>query len=126
MRRGVYGLDTAFEARFSLSSPSSGSKSLPGRTVCLNAEYDALPGVGHACGHNLIATSALASAVGAEAVMRARRLPGTLVLMGTPAEESGGGKWIMARNGAWRGFDACVMTQYVPTSQSFKMSVVGT
>lgn len=108
MKRGVYGIDTAFEARFSLPG-----RAAEGRTVCLNAEYDALPGVGHACGHNLIATSALASAVGVEAVMRARGLPGTLVVMGTPAEESGGGKWIMAKNGAWKGFDACVMTQYV-------------
>lgn len=71
---------------------------------------DALPGVGHACGHNLIATSSVASAVGVEAVMKAHDLPGTLVVMGTPAEETGGGKWIMAKKGAWKGFDACVMT----------------
>lgn len=102
VKRGVYGISTAFEARFSIVNG--------GRIVCFNAEYDALPGVGHACGHNLIATSTLASAVGVEAVMKARNLPGTLVVMGTPAEESGGGKWIMANNGAWRGFDACVMT----------------
>lgn len=42
--------------------------------------------------------------------MRAHQVPGTLVVMGTPAEESGGGKWIMAKHGAWKGFDACVMT----------------
>lgn len=112
VKRGVYGIDTAFEARFSLDSTHAGSTS-QGRTVCFNAEYDALPGVGHACGHNLIATSSIASAVGVEAVMRAQDLPGALVVMGTPAEESGGGKWIMAKNGAWKGFDACVMTQYV-------------
>lgn len=46
--------------------------------------------------------------------MKAHDLPGTLVVMGTPAEESGGGKWIMAKNGAWRGFDACVMTHGMP------------
>ncbi|KAJ9151758.1 Peptidase M20 domain-containing protein 2 [Pleurostoma richardsiae] len=100
--RGVYGVETAFEARFSVKEG--------GRTVCFNAEYDALPGMGHACGHNLIATSSIASAIGVEAVMKARNLPGTLVVMGTPAEESCAGKWIMAKNGAWRGFDACVMS----------------
>ncbi|KAJ4417798.1 hypothetical protein N0V82_005964 [Gnomoniopsis sp. IMI 355080] len=104
VKRGVYGIETAFEARFTVVDDA------PGRTICFNAEYDALPGAGHACGHNLIATSTLASAVGVEAVMRAQNLPGTLVVMGTPAEESGGGKWIMANNGAWQGFDACVMT----------------
>ena len=71
---------------------------------------DGLPSMGHACGHNLIATSSIASAVGVEAVMKARQLPGTLIVMGTPAEESAGGKWIMAKNGAWRGVDACMMT----------------
>ncbi|KAH6645866.1 hypothetical protein BKA67DRAFT_540864 [Truncatella angustata] len=106
VKRGVYGIETAFEARFSLHEG--------GRIVCFNAEYDALPGVGHACGHNLIATSTLASAVGVEAVMKAHDLPGTLVVMGTPAEETGGGKWIMAKNGAWKGFDACVMTHGMP------------
>ncbi|VUC25569.1 unnamed protein product [Clonostachys rosea] len=102
VKRGVYGIETAFEARFTLKEG--------GRTVCFNAEYDALPGIGHACGHNLIATSSLASAIGVEAVMKSRQLDGTLVVMGTPAEESGGGKWIMATNGAWKGMDACVMT----------------
>jgi metal-dependent amidase/aminoacylase/carboxypeptidase family protein len=106
VKRGVYGIETAFEARFSVKEG--------GRTVCFNAEYDALPGIGHACGHNLIATSSVASAVGVEAVMKAHALPGTLVVMGTPAEESGGGKWIMAKQGAWKGFDACVMTHGMP------------
>ncbi|RAH43056.1 M20 family metallopeptidase [Aspergillus brunneoviolaceus CBS 621.78] len=104
--RNVYGIETAFEARFSIRDG--------GRTVCFNAEYDALPGVGHACGHNLIATSTLASAVAVETVIRSRNLPGTVVVMGTPAEESYGGKWIMAKNGAWRDCDACVMTHGMP------------
>lgn len=60
----------------------------------------------------------MASAVGVEAVMKARGLPGTLVVMGTPAEETGGGKWIMAKNGAWKGFDACVMTHGMPNFSS--------
>ncbi|KIM97182.1 hypothetical protein OIDMADRAFT_57819 [Oidiodendron maius Zn] len=100
--RGVYGIETAFEARFSVREG--------GRTVCFNAEYDGLPDIGHACGHNLIATSSIASAIGVEAVVKSRNLAGTIIVMGTPAEESGGGKWIMARHGAWRGVDMCVMT----------------
>lgn len=124
--RAVYGIETAFEARFSLEQGQS-----QGRTVAFNAEYDALPGLGHACGHNLIATSTLASAVGVEAAMKKFSLPGTLVVMGTPAEESGGGKWIMAKHGAWKGFDACVMTHGMPdfntpvcmTNASWKMNV---
>lgn len=74
--------------------------------------------MGHACGHNLIATSTLASAVGVEAAMKKLNLPGTLVVTGTPAEESGGGKWHMAKNGAWKGFDACVMTHGMPSFNS--------
>ncbi|KAL6399853.1 amidohydrolase [Ilyonectria robusta] len=106
VKRGVYGIETAFEAQFSVREG--------GRTVCFNAEYDALPMIGHACGHNLIATSTLASAVAVEAVLQTNSLPGTVMVMGTPAEESGGGKWIMGNNGAWRGVDACVMTHGMP------------
>ncbi|KAI2903714.1 hypothetical protein CBS11852_1725 [Aspergillus niger] len=106
VQRGVYGVQTAFEARFSVKEG--------GRTVCFNAEYDALPNIGHACGHNLIATSAVASAVAIEHMLKAHNLPGTVVVMGTPAEESQGGKWLMAQNGAWKGFDSCVMTHGMP------------
>jgi amidohydrolase len=102
VQSGVYGLETAFEARFAVKEG--------GQTVCFNAEYDALPGLGHGCGHNLIAMSTLASALAIETMLKAHNLPGTVVVMGTPAEESGGGKWIMAQHGAWRDVDACVMT----------------
>ncbi|PCG94220.1 Peptidase M20D, amidohydrolase, predicted [Penicillium occitanis (nom. inval.)] len=107
VKRGVYGLETAFEARFSVGTG--------GRTVCFNAEYDALPGLGHACGHNLIATSSVASAIAIETIMKRHSVNGTVILMGTPAEESGGGKWIMANHGAWKGVDACVMTHGMPS-----------
>ncbi|KAF7587216.1 hypothetical protein BBP40_007553 [Aspergillus hancockii] len=87
IRTGVYRISTAFEARFSVTAGD--------RTICYNAEYDALPELGHACGHNLIATSTLASAVGVSAAMKALNIPGTLIVMGTPAEETGGGKYII-------------------------------
>ena len=79
--RGVFTLETAFEARL----PTRGD----GPTVAILAEYDALPGIGHACGHNLIATAALGAGLGLNAV--ASQLPGTVRLIGTPAEEKGGG-----------------------------------
>ncbi len=97
-RRGVYSLQTAFEADVTVAA---------GPTVAVLAEYDALPGIGHACGHNLIATAALGAALGLQAV--ADTLPGTVRLLGTPAEEKGGGKELMARAGAFDGVDAALM-----------------
>ncbi len=97
-RRGVYGLETAFEADFAGSD---------GPTVALLAEYDALPGIGHACGHNLIATAALGAVLALEAVRAS--LPGRVRLLGTPAEEKGGGKELMARAGAFDGVNAALM-----------------
>lgn len=97
--RGVFTLETAFEARL----PTKGD----GPTVAILAEYDALPGIGHACGHNLIATAALGATLGLQAV--ADTLPGQVRLIGTPAEEKGGGKELMARAGAFEGVDAAMM-----------------
>ena len=97
--RSVFTLETAFEARL----PTRGE----GPTVAILAEYDALPGIGHACGHNLIATAALGATLGLAAV--ASELPGRVRLVGTPAEERGGGKELMARAGAFDGVDAAMM-----------------
>ncbi|MEM7097451.1 MAG: M20 family metallopeptidase [Pseudomonadota bacterium] len=96
---GVFTLPTAFEAGI--------NKKADGPTVAILAEYDALPGIGHACGHNIIATSALGAALGLQAA--ASLLPGKIRLIGTPAEEKGGGKELMARAGAFDGVDAAMM-----------------
>lgn len=98
VRRHVFTLETAFETSFGTGA---------GPTVALLAEYDALPGIGHACGHNLIATAALGATLGLQAVQD--RLPGKVRLIGTPAEEKGGGKELMARAGAFDGVDAALM-----------------
>jgi len=95
---GVFGLETAIAAE--IGSPN-------GPTVALLSEYDALPGIGHACGHNIIATTALGAALGLAAL--GARLPGRIRWLGTPAEERGGGKEIMARSGAFEGVDAALM-----------------
>jgi amidohydrolase len=93
----AYGLATAFEARAGEDGP----------IVALLAEYDALPGIGHACGHNLIATAAVGAGLALSAF--GARLPGRLRVLGTPAEERGGGKELLARAGAFDGVDAALM-----------------
>ncbi len=93
----IGGLDTAFRAEF-------GREAAP--TVAILAEYDALPN-GHACGHNLIAGAALGAAVGLNAIRE--HLPGRAVILGTPAEEGGGGKVILVEQDAFAGVDAAMM-----------------
>ncbi|KAE8340492.1 hypothetical protein BDV24DRAFT_151856 [Aspergillus arachidicola] len=95
----AYGLATAFVAEY-----GSG-----GRVVAFNAEYDALPGIGHACGHNLIATSSIGAFLGVVAALKASTLPGRVRLIGTPAEEDGGGKINLIDAGAYEDVDACLM-----------------
>lgn len=96
--RGAYGLETAFEAK-----AGNGD----GPTVAVCCEYDALPGIGHACGHNIIGTAGVGAGIAAAAV--AKELGGRLVVLGTPAEEGGGGKIFMAERGALEGVDAALM-----------------
>lgn len=95
--RHAYGVETAFEARI-------GER---GHDVAVLCEYDALPAIGHACGHNIIATAGLGAGLAAATV--AERAGGRLRIVGTPAEEGGGGKIAMARNGAFAGLDAAMM-----------------
>jgi len=95
--RKAYDIDTAFDA-------AVGSK---GATVAVLCEYDALPGIGHACGHNIIAAAGLGAGLALAGL--AEEAGGRLRLMGTPAEEGGGGKIEMARKGAFVGVDAAMM-----------------
>ena len=80
-----------------------------GRLLIFNAEYDALPAIGHACGHNLIATASLAAFLGVAAALRRSGKPGRVRLLGTPAEEGQGGKIMLINAGAYKGVDACLM-----------------
>ncbi len=98
VERGLGGLRTAFRARI-----GSGA----GPRVAILAEYDALPEIGHACGHNLIAAGALGAFL---ALARQRdAIDGTVDLIGTPAEEGGGGKIKLLAAGAFAGVDAAMM-----------------
>ncbi|MDP5068783.1 MAG: hypothetical protein NWP35_04670, partial [Ilumatobacteraceae bacterium] len=78
-----------------------------GPTVCIMSEYDALPEIGHGCGHNIIAAAGLGAAIALASV--AGNAGGRVRYMGTPAEEGGGGKILMARNGALEGVDLAMM-----------------
>ena len=97
VQRSAFGLDTAFVARAGSHGP----------TIAVLCEYDALPGIGHACGHNIIATAGLGAGLAAAAV--AEDVGGRVVILGTPAEEGGGGKIRMIREGALDGVDAALM-----------------
>lgn len=97
VQRGIADLPTAFRATY-------GTGPLK---VAFIAEYDALPDVGHACGHNIIATSALGAAVGLAAV--ADEAGVTVSVIGTPAEEGGGGKIVMVEKGVFDGVDCALM-----------------
>ena len=96
--RGAGGLETAF-----VSETKNGG----GPTVAICSEYDALPGIGHGCGHNLIATSGVGAYLGVVAV--SRDLKGAVRLIGTPAEEGGAGKVKLHDAGVFKDVDAAVM-----------------
>lgn len=106
VERPFGGLDTAYRgvARAERAGP----------TVAILAEYDALPDIGHACGHNLIAMIGTAAAIGAAAALPGA--PGTIEAIGTPAEEGGGGKVALAGVGAFAKVDAALMVH--PSSRT--------
>ncbi|MDO5533450.1 MAG: M20 family metallopeptidase [Propionibacteriaceae bacterium] len=102
-RVGVHGLDTAVRAEFTAGRG--------GRTIAILAEYDALPGIGHACGHNIICTTGLGAFLALHRIAQATpdAFDGHVVLLGTPGEEGHTGKEYMAREGAFDGLDAAIM-----------------
>lgn len=100
--RGAYGLPTAFRAE-------AGSGPVTAAVFC---EYDALPGIGHACGHNLIAISGLAAGIALKEALAPGE--GRVVVLGSPAEEGGGGKVLMAERGALEGVDVAMMLHPSP------------
>ena len=102
----IAGLETAFRAMVTGSQP--------GPVVAFLAEYDALPKLGHACGHNLIAAASLGAALALRRVMD--RVAGTVQLIGTPGEEGGGGKVILAEAGVFDDVDAAMMVH--PSSRT--------
>jgi len=109
VERGVAGLATAFRASFGTDGPG----------IAILAEMDALPEVGHACGHNIVA----AAAVGAAVALR-QSLPAGLariIVLGTPAEELGIGKWELIEGGCFRDVDFAMMVHPSSKRQVLKM-----
>ncbi|WP_408931819.1 M20 family metallopeptidase [Corynebacterium sp. YSMAA1_1_D6] len=104
-RRGVYGVETAFEAAW--QSDDFDPDKHP--TVAILAEYDALPTIGHACGHNIIAAAGVCGFLAAVEVAKKNSSAGRILLQGTPAEEGHSGKEYMIRGGSLDGVDAAVM-----------------
>lgn len=102
---GRHGLELELGAYDSVTG--FGGDAGSGPTVCVMSEYDALPGIGHGCGHNVIAAAGLGAALGLAAV--AAECGGRVRYLGTPAEEGGGGKIRMARAGALDGVDTAMM-----------------
>ncbi len=91
-----------------------GGRGGPSPRIGILAEYDALPGLGHGCGHNTMAASGVGAAIALAAV--ADELPGEIVFLGTPAEERGSGKRVMIEDGLFDGVDAALL--YHPCDRS--------
>jgi amidohydrolase len=98
IENGIGGLDTAFRATYGdYTSPR----------IAILAEYDALVGLGHACGHNLIAAAAVGAGIGLASINP--KPAGQIQVIGTPAEEDGGGKILLANAGIFNDVDAAMM-----------------
>ena len=126
VERGIGGIETAFKATI----PGGAGD---GPTIAVLAEYDALPEIGHGCGHNLIAMAAMGAALGLKA--NAADLPGRIEIIGTPAEEGGGGKIRLLEAGVFDGVDATlsshpfsnrtVIPAASPKGESWSLAMVG-
>jgi len=97
VERGITGLATAFRATYGQGSPR----------IALLAEYDALPKIGHGCGHNIIAASAVGAGVASKSIID--QLGGSVVVLGTPAEEGFGGKIDMVKAGTFKEVDVAMI-----------------
>ncbi|KZS90803.1 hypothetical protein SISNIDRAFT_488094 [Sistotremastrum niveocremeum HHB9708] len=115
--RHYLGMETAWRAAF---THGEGAK----RVIGVNSEMDALPGIGHACGHNLIAVAGVGIAIAIRVALEKHDIPGTVVLLGTPAEESGNGKGKLIAKGAYNEMDACIMCH--PTAGPENSTALGT
>jgi len=104
---GIYGINTAFRGTY-----DSGIK---GPKIAFLCEYDALPGIGHGCGHNLIATIGLGAGIALKSVIN--EIGGSIVVLGTPAEETSGAKVKMAKGGEFEGVTAAMMVHPSPLTE---------
>ncbi|MGC7871520.1 M20 family metallopeptidase [Desulfosporosinus sp. SYSU MS00001] len=117
VKKGVAGVETAFLACF--------KSNIPGPKIAFLAEYDALPGVGHGCGHNLIGAASAGAAV---VLSKSLELPGEIIVVGSPAEETSGAKVTLVEEGMFKGVDAAIMfhpgSQNVPVISSLALDAL--
>lgn len=99
VEQGLCGLPTAFKATYNSNKP--------GPKIAYLCEYDALPGIGHGCGHNLIAAMGVGGALGLKSVID--NIGGSIIVYGTPAEETDGAKVTLAEKGAFEGVTAAML-----------------
>jgi amidohydrolase len=116
VERGIAGLATAFRATYGQESPR----------IALLAEYDALPKIGHGCGHNIIGVSAVGAAVASKFIID--QLGGSIVVMGTPGEEGLGGKIDMVKAGVFKEIDVAMLvhpnTRNIPNEEFLACSTL--
>lgn len=106
-----YILPTAFRAEFGRGNSPK---------IAILCEYDALPEIGHACGHNLIAEAGVAASIAIKKVLENQNnIQGKVVVIGTPAEEGGGGKIKLIQGGAFKDIDAALMVHPSPTDHLY-------
>jgi len=117
VQRGIAGLPTAFKATVDLDED--------GPNIAFLCEYDALPGIGHGCGHNLIGPQSIGAAV---ALSQIKGLSGTITVLGAPAEETGGAKVTLVEKGVFDDVDFAMMvhpaTHNQPYSTSFALDAI--
>jgi amidohydrolase len=106
VKRNIAGMETDFSGTF-----VSGQG---GPTIAILGEYDALPEIGHACGHNIIGTSAVGAGAALKEALEGTGIPARILILGTPAEEGGGGKVFMVDKGVFKDVDLALMVH--PTS----------
>ncbi len=99
IKKEFKGLKTAYKASYGSGKP----------VVCITSEYDALPEIGHACGHNLMAGCSLSTGIALKELIETEKIEGTIVIMGTPAEESKGGKVVLLKKDALKNIDMALM-----------------
>ncbi len=99
VERNYCGIATAYKATYESHKP--------GLTIAYLAEYDALPGVGHGCGHNILGATSLGAGIALSRVLH--EIGGTVVVFGTPAEETSGAKVVFAEQGCFEGIDLAMM-----------------
>ncbi len=108
IKKGIGGIKTAFLATAGQGNVPAGRGHAGGnRTIGFLAEYDALPGIGHACGHNLIGATSCTAAIALAKTLK--NIGGSVAVVGCPAEEGGGGKVILAKRGTFRNLSVAMM-----------------